>query len=144
MHENEVSEQVIGAAIEVHRALGPGLLESVYEEALCHELPLRQIGFERQKPVPIRYKRVSLATDLRLDLIVERKLVVDVKAKERMTNIRHVKTSTYLRLQRARNENINGLLRQYLPNQLTLAARRSKLLLTYAWANNVKICRALL
>ncbi|MBN2310671.1 MAG: GxxExxY protein [Candidatus Hydrogenedentes bacterium] len=98
MHENEISEQVIGAAIEVHRTLGPGLLESVYEEALCYELHLRGVRFERQKPVPISYKGVKLATDLRLDLLVEDMVIVDVKAKEAMTEYDHAKTLTYLRL----------------------------------------------
>ncbi len=98
MHENEISEQVIGAAIEVHRELGPGLLESVYEEALCHEFHLCGIAFERQTAVPIAYKGVKLASDLRLDLLVEGKVIVDVKAKEKMTELDHVKTLTYLRL----------------------------------------------
>lgn len=98
MHENEISELIIGAAIEVHRFLGPGLLESVYEESLCHEFQVRGISFERQKAVPINYKGVKLATDLRLDLLVEEKVIVDVKAKEQMTEKDHVKTLTYLRL----------------------------------------------
>ena len=98
MHENEISERIIGAAIEVHRILGPGLLEGVYEEALCHEFHLRGIRFERQKPVPIAYKGVNLATDLRLDLLVEDKVIVDVKAKEEMSKKDHAKTLTYLRL----------------------------------------------
>ena len=84
MHENEISERIIGAAIEVHRTLGPGLLEGIYEEALCHEFHLRGIHFERQKPVPIDYKGVKLATDLRLELLVEQKVIVDVKAREKM------------------------------------------------------------
>jgi GxxExxY protein len=98
MHENEISERIIGACIEVHRELGPGLLESVYEEALCHEFHLQNIRFERQKPVPIEYKGVKLAPDLRLDLLVEDKVIVDAKAKEEMTEKDHVKTLTYLRL----------------------------------------------
>ncbi len=98
MHENEISERIIGAAIEVHKELGPGLLESVYEEALCHEFHLRKIGFVRQQPVPIAYKGVSLASDLRLDVLVEDKVIVDAKAKEQMTEKDHVKTLTYLRL----------------------------------------------
>jgi len=98
MHENEISERIIGAAIEVHRILGPGLLEGVYEEALCHEFHLRGIRFERQKPVPIDYKGVKLSTDLRLDLLVEDKVIVDVKAKEEMSDKDHAKTLTYLRL----------------------------------------------
>lgn len=98
MHENEISERIIGAAIEVHRILGPGLIERIYEEALCHEFHLRGIGFERQKPVPIDYKGVKLGTDLRLDLLVESKVIVDAKAKEEMTDKDHAKTLTYLRL----------------------------------------------
>ena len=98
MHENEISERIIGAAIEVHRSLGPGLLESVYEEALCHEFELQHIRFERQKSLPIEYKGAKLATNLRLDLLVEGKVIVDIKAKNEMSEIDHVKTLTYLRL----------------------------------------------
>ena len=76
MCENEISRKIIGTAIEVHRILGPGLLESVYEEALCHELHLRGINFLRQQPVPIPYKDIKLGTDLRLDLLVEEKVIV--------------------------------------------------------------------
>lgn len=68
MEENEISERVIGCAIEVHAQLGPGLLESVYEEALCYELSDAGMEFERQQQVPIKYKDVLLATPLRLDL----------------------------------------------------------------------------
>ncbi len=102
MHENEISERIIGAAIEVHRILGPGLLEPVYEESLCHEFHLRGIQFQRQRPVPIDYKGVKLATDLRLDLLVEDKVIVDLKAKEQMTDKDHAKTLTYLRLSNKR------------------------------------------
>jgi GxxExxY protein len=78
MHENEISEQVIGAAIEVHKFFGPGLVEQVYEEALCHEFGLRGTCFERQKHVIICYKGVKLGVPLRLDLIVEGKVIVDL------------------------------------------------------------------
>jgi len=98
MHENVRSEMIIAAAIEVHRTLGPGLLEPVYEESLCHEFHLRGIKFARQQAVPINYKGVKLATDLRLDLLVEGKVIVDLKAKEKMTEKDHVKTLTYCRL----------------------------------------------
>jgi GxxExxY protein len=98
MHENVISELIIAAAIEVHRTLGPGLLESVYEESLCQEFRIRRIKFERQQAVPIDYKGTKLATDLRLDLLVEGKVIVDVKAKEKMTEMDHAKTLTYLRL----------------------------------------------
>ncbi|HPG41567.1 MAG TPA: GxxExxY protein [bacterium] len=98
MHENEISEKIIGAAIEVHRILGPGLLESVYEEALCHELTLRGIRFLRQQSVPIPFKGIILGTDLRLDLLVEEKVIVDLKAKETTNPIDRAKLLTYLRL----------------------------------------------
>ena len=67
MHENELTQGIIGAAIEVRRCLGPGLLEAVYEEALCHELHSRRIVFTRQQRVPIAYKGMKPSTDLRLD-----------------------------------------------------------------------------
>ena len=98
MHENEISEKIIGAAIEVHRILGPGLLESVYEDALCHELYLRGLRFVRQQGVPIPYKGIKLGTDLRLDLLVEEKVIVDLKAKEKLSPIDKPKLLTYLRL----------------------------------------------
>lgn len=98
MHENEISKKIIGAAIEVHRILGPGLLESVYEDALCHELNLRGVRFARQQSVPIPYKGVKLGTDLRLDLLIEDKVIVDLKAKEKLSPIDKPKLLTYLRL----------------------------------------------
>lgn len=98
MKENEVSEKVIGCAIAVQRELGPGLLESVYEEALCYELSNAGLRFERQKSVPIRYKDVLLASPLRLDLLVEEKVIVDNKAKSELTPIDKQQLLTYLRL----------------------------------------------
>jgi GxxExxY protein len=98
MHENEISELIIGAAIEVHTILGPGLLESVYEEALCYEMQIRKINFERQQQVPIPYKRIELATPLRLDLVVEQKVIVDLKAKEQLAFSDKPQLLTYLRL----------------------------------------------
>jgi GxxExxY protein len=101
-HENELSHEVIGAAMEVHRELGPGLIESIYEEALCHELHLRGLSFVRQMPVVISYKGTKLATDLRLDLLVEGRVVVDLKAKEQLSPIDKPKLPTYLRLLKLR------------------------------------------
>jgi GxxExxY protein len=98
MHENEISRKIIGAAIEVHRNLGPGLLESVYEEALCHELHLRGIRFVRQQSVPIQYKGIKLKSGLRIDLIVEDKVIVDLKAKEALSPTDKPQLLTYLRL----------------------------------------------
>ena len=102
MHENEISDKIIGCAIEVHRILGPGLLESVYEDALCHELKLQGIQFIRQKPIPIPYKDIKLGTDLRLDLLVEGKVIVDLKAKEKLSKIDKPQLLTYLRLSEKR------------------------------------------
>ena len=98
MHENEISEKIIGAAIEVHKYYGPGLVEQVYEEALCHEFTLRGIRFERQKQVPIYYKSVKLGVPLRLDLMVEELVIVDLKAKEEVTHFDRAKLLSYLRL----------------------------------------------
>lgn len=98
MHENEISGIIIGAAIEVHRILGPGLLESVYEQALCHELNLRGVSFERQVRVPVQFKGVKLSCDLRLDLLVEEKVIVELKAKEVLSPIDKPQLLTYLRL----------------------------------------------
>ena len=93
LHENETSHLIIGAAIEVHRFHGPGLVEQVYEESLCHEFALRSLPFERQKPVPIYYKEVRLGSDLRLDLIVHGRVIVDNKAKEEILPIDRTKCS---------------------------------------------------
>jgi GxxExxY protein len=102
MRENEISHQIIGAAIEVHREVGPGLIEKPYEEAICHELHLRGLRFVRQRTVPFAYKGVLLSTDLRTDLIVEEKVVVDLKAKDDVPAIDKLKVLTYLRLLKIR------------------------------------------
>src|SRR5256885_6424585 len=98
MHEDQISERIIGAAIEVHKFFGPGLVEQIYEESLCHEFNLRGIRFERQKQVPIYYKGVKLGVPLRLDLIVEEKVIVDLKAKEAVNAFDRAKLLSYLRL----------------------------------------------
>jgi GxxExxY protein len=96
---NEITGQIIGAAIEVHKTLGgPGLLEGVYEEALAWELESRGLLVERQVHVPIRYKNKNLATPLRLDMLVEKQVVVEVKATTQYNSIFEAQTLTYLRL----------------------------------------------
>jgi GxxExxY protein len=97
LHE-ELTEGVIGAAIEVHRALGPGLLESAYEECLCHELHLRKINFERQVPLPVEYKGVKLDCGYRLDLIVERVLILEIKCLEHVLPVHEAQLLTYLKM----------------------------------------------
>jgi GxxExxY protein len=99
MTENEIARIVVNAAIEVHRALGgPGLLESVYEEALAYELELRGLRVERQKTVPIAYKDKRLGSDLRLDVVVEDKVVVECKAAVVHHPLFEAQALAYLRL----------------------------------------------
>ncbi|MBI4027459.1 MAG: GxxExxY protein [Verrucomicrobia bacterium] len=98
MELNKITEQIIGAAIEVHKALGPGLLESAYEECLCHELTLRNIAFERQRPLPVEYKGTKLDCGYRLDLLVTGAVVVEIKAAEGVEPIHEAQLLTYLKL----------------------------------------------
>jgi len=94
----DLTRQIIGAAIEVHKAVGPGLLESVYEECLCHELKLRGLRFERQVIVPVIYKGVKLDSGHRLDVIVEDTVIVEIKSVERHHPIFEAQLLTYMRL----------------------------------------------
>jgi GxxExxY protein len=93
----ELTRPIIGAAIEVHRELGPGLMESAYEQCLCHELTLRKIAFERQVPVPVNYKGVKLDCTYRADLIIG-DVVLEVNAIEAISPIHEVQLMSYLRL----------------------------------------------
>jgi GxxExxY protein len=95
---NDLTKEIIGAAIEVHRALGPGLLESTYETCLCHELELRGIQFERQKALPVVYKDVDLDCGYRLDLLVSGAVVVEIKAVDELQPIHDAQVLTYLKL----------------------------------------------
>jgi len=98
MNANEITEQIIGAAIEVHQVLGPGLLESAYEECLCHELKVRGLSFERQRPLPVEYKGIELECSYRLDLLVENVIVVEIKAVSAIEPIHEAQLLTYLRI----------------------------------------------
>lgn len=93
-----LSERVIGAAIDVHRALGPGLLESACEPCLCHEPSLRQLRFRRQIEIPIEYKGLKLDAGYRIDLILEEEMVVELKSVERLLPIHEAQLLTYLKL----------------------------------------------
>ena len=95
---NQTTEAIIGAAIEVHKHLGPGLLESAYEECLCHELNLRDIPFQRQIPLPVVYKGTKLDCGYRIDLLVKNEVVVELKAIEGILPIHEAQTLTYMRL----------------------------------------------
>lgn len=97
-HLNEVTYQLIGAAIEVHKELGPGLLESVYEKCYKKELQLRGILFQSQLNVPVSYKGVELDTELRVDLLAEENIVVELKATEAIAPVHEAQLLTYMRL----------------------------------------------
>lgn len=97
--ENRITDRIIGGAIEVHKTLGgPGLLESVYEEALAYELASRGLDVVRQKSVPIIFKGIQLSTPLRLDLLIEGKVIVECKAVLNLDPIFEAQCLTYLRL----------------------------------------------
>ncbi len=94
----EVSTAVIGAAIEVHRDLGPGLLESIYESCLCRELERKSVCFQRQVSVPVRYKGEKLDCDYRFDLVVEKSLIVEIKSVEKFAPVHSAQMLTYLKI----------------------------------------------
>src|SRR5580698_3692118 len=96
--ENTITDRIIGCAIEVHRHLGPGLLESAYEECLCHELHLRGIDFRRQIDLPVEYKGLKLDCGYRLDLIVHEEVVVELKCVERVLPVHEAQLLTYMLL----------------------------------------------
>ncbi len=98
MPGNELTRQIIGAAIEVHKLLGPGLLESAYEECLARELVLSKINFERQKPVPVVYKDVRLECGYRMDFLIDGQVVVELKSVEAIAPVHEAIMLTYLRL----------------------------------------------
>ena len=98
MDINQLTGQIIGAAIEVHKTLGPGLLESAYEECLCRELSLRGFSYERQKEVPVEYKGVRLDCGYRLDIVVSESVVLELKACDRLERIHQAQLLTYLKL----------------------------------------------
>ena len=97
IHE-ELTKKIIGAAIEVHRALGPGLMESVYEECLCHELHLRGLSFQRQLSIPVLYKGVKLDCGYLLDVLVEDTVILELKCAERIIPVHEAQLLTYMKL----------------------------------------------
>ncbi len=115
MTENEITYQIRGAIYDVYKNLGPGLLESVYEEAMVYELQKRGLTVERQKAVPILYDGHILQTDLRLDLVVEGTVIVELKSVQEMREVFWKQTLTYLRLLKLRvgilvNFNVDNIL----------------------------------
>ena len=101
---NGLTEEIIGAAIEVHKLLGPGLLESAYEECLAHEFSFANIFFERQVPLPVNYKSLQLDCGYRFDFLVEKTVVLELKAVEALQPIHEAQLLTYLRLADGRSD----------------------------------------
>jgi len=98
LYQEQLTGQIIGAAIEVHRQLGPGLLESTYQACLCHELELRGILYECQKPLPLEYKGIKLECGYRIDLLVADSVIVEIKSVEALAPIHEAQLLTYLKL----------------------------------------------
>ena len=98
MTENEISTIIIDSALKVHRKLGPGLLENSYEACLCYELEKRGLTVERQKSLPLIYEEVTLEIGYRIDLLVENKVIIELKAVEKLNDVHLAQTLTYLKL----------------------------------------------
>lgn len=98
MTENEISKIVFDSAIKVHRSLGPGLLESAYEACLYHELSRTDIFIERQKPLPLIYEDIKLEIGYRVDLIIENKVILEIKSVEALNDVHMAQVLTYLKL----------------------------------------------
>jgi GxxExxY protein len=95
---DELTEKIIGCAIEVHRHLGPGLLESAYEQCLAHELASRKIGFKTQVAIPVQYKGVLIDCGYRLDVLVADKVILELKSVEKLTGLHEAQLLTYMKL----------------------------------------------
>jgi len=119
---NELSYQVLGCAYNVHKELGPGLLESVYEACLCYELSGKNIHYERQKPLPVFYKGITLDCGYRIDILVENKIIIELKTVEKILPIHTAQIMTYLRLSQVHlgllinfyNMNLQNGIRRYV------------------------------
>ncbi len=98
MTENEIVNKIIGIAIEVHKALGPGLLESAYKECMYYKIGKSGLWIEKEKPIPLVFEEVKLDCGYRLDLLVEKKLVIEIKSVEALNDIHLAQTLTYLKL----------------------------------------------
>lgn len=117
---NDLTHKIIGCIIEVHKLLGPGLLESAYEECLCYELSLNGLNYERQVPVPVVYKEIKLNTGYRIDVPVEKLVIVELKAIEALTPVHEAQILTHLKFA---NKKI-GLLISFNTLKLTDQLRR--------------------
>jgi len=122
-HKDRLTEKVIGCAIEVHRALGPGLLESAYQQCLAHELSLNEIPFRLECPLPVEYKGVRLDCGYRIDVLVDDLLVLELKAVEEVKGIHKAQLLTYMKLARIKT----GLLINFNVRRLANGIQRFKL-----------------
>ena len=120
MHENEISEIILGAAFKVHTALGPGLLESAYQECLYYELKKRNLKVEKEKPLPLIYEDVKLEIGYRVDLLVENKVIVELKSVEALNDVHLAQVLTYLKLSECKL----GLLMNFNVKSLKLGIKR--------------------
>ena len=98
MEKDPLTQSIIGCAIEVHRNLGPGLLESTYEMCLAHELAMEKISFQKQLPMPVKYKGIRLDCGYRLDLLIANKVIVELKSVTKITGVHESQILTYMRL----------------------------------------------
>lgn len=117
---NTISEKVIGAAIEMHRHLGPGLLESSYQACFCHELGLREIAYHSQVILPLEYKGIQIEKGYVIDLLIEESLIVEIKSVDKLLPIHSAQIMTYMRLQRVSS----GLLMNFNVGALPSGIRR--------------------
>jgi len=120
MNENEITEKIIGSAIKVHRNLGPGLLESAYQECLFYELKKEGLKVEKEKPLPLIYEEVKLDCGYRMDLFVEDKIIVEIKSVEALNDIHLAQVLTYLKI----NNSKIGLLINFNVLQLIKGLKR--------------------
>jgi len=122
MDANEITEKIIGCAIEVHKYLGPGLLESAYEECLCFELQKAGLKTERQKPIPVVYKEIKLDCGYRMDILVENQVVVELKTVDAFVPVHEAQILTYMKFA---NKNL-GLLINFNVTLLKNGIKRYK------------------
>ena len=120
MEDNKLTEQIIGLAIKVHRCLGPGLLESAYQECLFYEIKKSGLHVEKEKPLPLVYEDVKLDCGYRIDLLVERQIVIELKSVETLNDVHTAQVLTYLKLSNCKI----GLLINFNVTQLTTGLKR--------------------
>ena len=123
LERDPLTEKVIGCAIEVHRTLGPGLLESAYEQCLAHELILNAIPFRLQVPVPVEYKGVHLECGYRIDILIDEQLILELKSVEQLSGLHEAQLLTYMKLAGMRT----GLLINFNSRRLVDGVKRFKI-----------------